>query len=158
MDSARFTAENLDGKSKRDGVEVELNSQLTDALTLTGSYTYTDSRQPNATGGRSRELRRPKHMAAMNLNASLLAGRANLNVNVSYTDDQRDRFFPPFPEDPQLVTLDSYVLVDITGSYRLNDNVEIYARANNSFDETYQNVFGYRSPERAFYGGVRVKL
>jgi vitamin B12 transporter len=48
--------------------------------------------------------------------------------------------------------------VDITGSYRLNDNVELYARANNSFDETYQNVFGYRSPERALYGGVRVKL
>ena len=94
----------------------------------------------------------------MNLNASLLNGRGNLNINVSYTDDQRDRFFPPFPEDPQLVTLDSYVLVDIAGSYRINDHIEVYARANNSFDETYQNVFGYRSPEQSFHGGVRVKL
>ncbi len=158
VDSGLFTADNLDGKSKRDGVEVELNGQLTDNLTLTGSYTYTDSREPNATGGRSRELRRPKHMAAMNLNASLLNGRGNLNINVSYTDDQRDRFFPPFPEDPQLVTLDSYVLVDIAGSYRINDHIEVYARVNNSFDETYQNVFGYRSPEQSFHGGVRVKL
>jgi vitamin B12 transporter len=158
VNSGLFTAENLNGRSKRDGIEVELNSQLNTAVTLTGSYTYTDSREPDASGGRSRELRRPKHMAAMNLNAGLLAGRANLNINVSYTDDQSDRFFPPFPEAAQLVSLDSYVIVDIAGSYRFNDNVELYARANNSFDDSYQNVFGYRSPERAFYGGVRVNL
>ena len=158
VDSGLFTAENLDGKSKRDGVEVELSAALNEVLSVTGSYTYTDSREPNDSGGRSRELRRPKHMAALNLNAALLDGRANLNLNVSYTDDQRDRFFPPFPEDPQVVTLDSYTLVDISGSYRLTDNVELYARLNNSFDESYQNVFGFQSPERAAYGGVRVKL
>jgi vitamin B12 transporter len=56
------------------------------------------------------------------------------------------------------VTLDSYVLVDITGSFALTERVDIYARANNSFDETYQNVYGYQSPERAVYGGVRMKL
>ena len=157
-DSGLFTAENLNGKSRRDGVEVELRSQLGSNLSVTGSYTYTDSREPNGTGGRTRELRRPKHMAALNLNQQLLNGRANLNVNVSYTGDQRDRFFPPFPTNPENVTLDEYVLVDITGSFAVTERVEIYARANNSFDETYQNVFSYQSPERAVYGGVRIKL
>jgi len=157
-DSGLFTAENLNGKSRRDGVEVELRSRLGSNLTVTGSYSYTDSREPDDNGGRSRELRRPKHMAALNLNQRLLNGRANVNVNVAYSGDQRDRFFPPFPANPENVTLDSYVLVDITGSFALTERVDIYARANNSFDETYQNVYGYQSPERAVYGGVRMKL
>jgi vitamin B12 transporter len=157
-DSGLFTAENLNGKSRRDGVEVELRSRIGGNLTVTGSYTYTDSREPNDTGGRSRELRRQKQMAALNLNQRLLNGRANVNVDVSYTGDQRDRFFPPFPENPQNVTLDSYLLFDVTGSFAVTEQLEIYARANNSFDENYQNVFGFQSPERAIYGGVRMKL
>jgi vitamin B12 transporter len=118
IDSGLFTADNLNGKSRRNGIEVEAQATLTPSLNASATYTYTDSREPNDSGGRSRELRRPRHMASLNVNQLFLAGRANVNVNVSYSSDQRDRFFPPFPTPPELVKLDSYVLLTVAGSFR----------------------------------------
>jgi len=153
-----FTAVNLSGTSRRDGLEVELQGTLTDTLSVAMSYTYTDTRQPDGSGGLSRELRRPKQMASANLNQRLFNGAGNINVNVSYVSDQRDQFFPPFPAAPQLIKLDSYILVNVAGSYRLSPRLEVYARANNAFDESYQNVVGYQTPGRALFVGARMNL
>jgi len=157
-DSGLFTADNLNGKSRRDGVEVEVQAKLNPGLNASATYTYTDSREPNDNGGRSRELRRPRHMASLNVNQLFLAGRANLNVNVSYNSDQRDRYFPPFPTPPEVVKLDSYVLLDVAGSFNITSRLEIYARATNALDKSYENVVGFQTPERAFYTGVKMRL
>jgi len=97
-------------------------------------------------------------MASANLNRPFAGSRGNLNANVSYTSAQRDRYFPPFPEAPELVTLSDYVLVNLAASFELTRRIVLQARAENVTDERYDNVFGYRSPGRAFYAGVRLKL
>jgi len=157
-DSGLYTAANLSGQSRRDGLEVEAHARLPGDLTATASYTYTDSRSRDPSGGHTRELRRPRHMASANLNRPFAGSRGNLNANVSYTSAQRDRYFPPFPEAPELVTLSDYVLVNLAASFELTRRIVLQARAENVTDERYDNVFGYRSPGRAFYAGVRLKL
>lgn len=158
IDSGLFTADNLNGNSRRGGVEIEAQATLTPYLNASATYTYTDSREPNDEGGRSRELRRPRHMASVNVNQLLLAGRANVNVNVAYNSDQRDRFFPPFPAAPELVKLDSYVLLTVAGSFNVTPRLEVYARATNALDESYENVVGFQSPERAVYAGLKMRF
>jgi vitamin B12 transporter len=146
---------NLDGKSKRQGVELELYAGLTHDLTLTANYTYTDSKQPpsDPEDGDLREIRRPRHQAAINLNHGFDDKRGNVNLNVSYTSSQTDTFFA-FPA--QTVTLDAYTLVNVTGEYALTPWLTLFARAENLFSEDQQDVFGYQSPGRAFYGGFRI--
>jgi vitamin B12 transporter len=150
------TVVNSPGTSRRKGIELELAAPLTESLSGSMSYTYTDSREPDSAGDDRQELRRPRHMAAANLNYTFWQNRANLNLNVSYTGEQRDLDFSGFPAS--IVQLDDYVLVNVTASYALSDMVSLQARAENLFDEDYQNVFGFRNPGAAWYAGLRMRF
>ena len=152
-----FTAVNRDGTSKSKGIEVEMSASILDGLSSTASYTYTDASQPDAAGQQQREIRRPRHMAALNLNYALL-GRAQVNANLSYTGEQTDVFFPPFPASAETVSLDAYTLVDLTGNIAITDSVSVYARIENLFDTTYENVYGFAAPGIGGYLGARVKF
>ncbi len=145
---------NSDGRSRRQGVELELRARPVAGLQLRGSYTYTDASEPAASGGRQREIRRPRHMAALNLDYAFAADRAGVNLNLSYTGAQLDLDFSRFPSP--LVRLDEYLLVNLAASYAVSEQLTVYARADNLFDTGYENAFGYRSPGAAFHAGLRV--
>ncbi len=145
------TADNLAGRSRREGIEAELEAALTDALTITASYTLVDAVEPDG----APEIRRPRHMAAGNVDYRLLAGRAGINVNLSYTGSQRDTIFPPPSYVPETVPLDAYLLVTLTGRFALTERLQVYLRADNVFDEAYTEVVGYRSPGRSVHAGLR---
>ncbi len=152
-----FTAVNREGTSKSKGVELEVSARIVDGLSATTSYTYTDASQPDTTGQQEREIRRPRHMAALNVNYAFM-GRAQLNANISYTGEQTDVFFPPFPAPSETVSLDAYALVDLTGSFAISDNITVYGRVENLFDKNYEDVYGFATPGIGGYLGARVKF
>jgi vitamin B12 transporter len=155
-DSGLFTAENLPGTSERDGIEVALEASFGN-LELAGSYTYTTSTEDRG-GATTDELRRPEHVASANINYAMLDDRLNLNLNVSYTGEQDDIFFPPFPAPSEVVTLDDFTLVDFAARYRINDRIAVFGRATNLFDESYEEILGFRTLGRAVYVGARFEL
>jgi len=53
--------------------------------------------------------------------------------------------------------LDSWTRVDLTGSYDLNETVEIYGRIENLLDEEYQQILGYGTPGLSGSVGVRLR-
>jgi vitamin B12 transporter len=97
-------------------------------------------------------------MAAFNLNYEFLRDRGQINLNISYSGDQTDTFFPPFPEPQQTVLLDAYTLVNLSSSFAMTDEITIYGRIENLFDETYENVFGYATPGIGGYLGARMSF
>jgi len=146
------TPDNLEEKSKRQGAELELSALLSEALTLGANYTYTSSRQPDGAGGDVREIRRPRHQAAINLNHEFYAGRGNVNLNLSYTGSHTDTVFS-FPA--RTVTLGSYTLANVTAEYAVMPWFTVFARAENLFDEKQEDVAGFQNPGRGFYAGLR---
>jgi len=156
--SGSFTAANADGNSRRRGVEFDVSAELPAGFDAQASYTYVDAKEPDAdNGGKRREIRRPRHMAAANLNYRFLNERARLNLNVSYTGKQKDDFFAP-TFVVERVTLDDYALVDLVASYDVTEAISVYARAENLFDKDYENVFGFQTPGDGYYAGVRMSL
>ena len=137
-----FTAINLEGNSNRKGVELNFNAYAAENLTLQGSYTYVESKEPNGTGKTS-EIRRPKNVASLIGNYRFLAGKANVNLRINYTDDQFDNDFSSFPA--QRVELHDYTLVNLAGEYQLNKHVVLEGRIENIFDKEYQDVFGFET-------------
>lgn len=152
------TAENLDGTSRRHGVEVTVAARLTDNMKLAGGYTYTDASQPDPLTGRQiREIRRPRHAASLDLDWHFLDGRAELNANLNYTGQQDDYFFevtPPYATET--VSLDRYYLLSIAATWRLADHLRVYGRLQNALNEDYENLYGYNTPRRNAYAGVRL--
>jgi vitamin B12 transporter len=149
------TVVNQAGESDRQGVETQLTWKPLEGLAIAGSYTYTDATEPDG----SEEIRRPQHSAALNVNYLFAAGRAQINFGVIYNGDMKDTlfdfaFFPDYPR----VDLDQYVIVNLSGSYRLDDNVTLFGRAENLLDEDYEEVVGYASQPVAVFGGVKITL
>ena len=157
-DTFLFTAENIDGDSIRKGVEAAATFNVTENLSFGGSYTYTDSTQNDGSGSDVRELRRPRHSGSLNTSFRFLDERAKLTVVADYGGTSTDIFFPPFPLPPEIVSLDSFWLLDLTASYDINRNTNIFVRALNLLDEDYEQVYGYRTPGRSAYVGIRVSF
>ncbi|MDH5622455.1 MAG: TonB-dependent receptor, partial [Gammaproteobacteria bacterium] len=67
-------------------------------------------------------------------------------------------YYPPWPEPSEIVSLSDYWLVDLAAQYRATPSVTLFARASNLLDEDYEQVYGYRTPGRAAYLGVRVNF
>jgi vitamin B12 transporter len=94
-------------------------------------------------------------MASVNVDWRFAQDRAGLNLNVNVTGEQFDLFFDPETFVSETVTLSSYNVVDLAGSWRLTDSLELVGRVANLFDEDYEEVLGYSRPGVAFYGGLR---
>ena len=54
--------------------------------------------------------------------------------------------------------LDGYVVTDIRASFGLTEQIEIFGRIENLFDEQYETIFRYGQPGRAVFGGVRYRM
>ena len=150
------TAVNLDGKSERNGVELYFDAQLSNQFDMRGAYTYTDSTVPDVNGVQVREIRRPKTVASLLFNYVMLSGKGNLNSSLNYVDEQIDSDFSTFPAGE--VKLDDYFLVNISGSYRVTENFNLYARINNLLDDSYQDVYGFATLGQTVSAGIKVNL
>ncbi|WP_119168919.1 TonB-dependent receptor plug domain-containing protein [Algihabitans albus] len=144
------TPVNLSGESERNGVETSLRIVPFDGLTLTGSYTFMNARQPDDRF----EIRRPRHSASFNANWSFLDARANLNLGVDYNGEAEDLEFAT-ATDRTRVRLDDYTLVSLAGRYRPVEGVEVFGRIENALNQDYQEVFGFETPGRAVFVGAR---
>ncbi|HUF73913.1 MAG TPA: TonB-dependent receptor [Gammaproteobacteria bacterium] len=157
-DTFLFTAENESMDSERRGLELAASWGPTEALSLGLDYTYTDATQPGAGGGTERELRRPRHSGGVSLSYGAPGGRFEAMLLADYGGKSADIFFPPFPEPEQRVMLADYWLVDATALFRLRPSLTLFARGTNLLDEDYEQVYGYATPGRAAYVGLRVDL
>lgn len=145
----RYTPINQDGTSKRQGVEVAATIDLMNGFTTTATYTYTDATDPD---GRE-EVRRPKHSGSLSAAYTFYEDRARVFGEVTFNGKMQDTAFTP--PVASRVALEEYTLVNIGGSYKFNDKVEAYARIENLFDEEYEEVYGFNTPGRTAFIGLK---
>ena len=79
-----------------------------------------------------------------------------LDLSIEYNGEQKDRDFSTFPATR--VTLDDYTLVNVAGSYVVNQYLTVFARIENLFDDDYEEVLGFRARGIGAFGGVRLNL
>lgn len=144
--SVLSTYNNVDNVSS-EGVEVSLSARPVDWLNVTGGYTYLIS-QDQAT--HLDLARTPRETAFVGVQLApadpLLVG-----VEVRYVG-------PQFNRSQQRDPLDAFTLVNLTGSWKLDDRTEVFARAENLFDVDYEVIKNVGEPGRSGYLGLRMSL
>ena len=145
---------NLEGVSKRQGVEISANYHVTQAFMLGLAYTYTDARTPEG----AREWRRVPHGLRATAGYGFHEGRGQISVSALYNSRTPDVVFanPSFARSTLL--LDNYWRVDMAASYKITPQVELYGRLENAFNAKYQEVYGYNTAGFGAYAGVKVRL
>ncbi|MEJ2226693.1 MAG: TonB-dependent receptor [Alphaproteobacteria bacterium] len=147
----QFTYINADGTSKRQGVEVKLSLKPSENWNIAGSYTYTDTKDPDGMP----EIRRPKHAASLNVNYIFADGRGQIGAGLIYNGKMDDTIFNGL--NPR-VTLDDYLLVNVAASYKLDDRITLFGRVENMLNTDYEEVYGYTSAPAAAYAGLKVEF
>jgi vitamin B12 transporter len=113
------------------GLEVDSHYRFTAWLDAAVSYAYINAKDGDGTP----LIRVPKHSGDLIFSFNP-DGRLNGTVQIKYNGKE---------QDPNGV-VDSWSRVDIASRYVISDNVEIYARIENLFDEQYQQIVGYGTP------------
>lgn len=148
-----FTVRNRTGKSTREGIEVSARYAPTDSLNFAASYTYTDAKDDAGL----QEVRRPKHIASASGFYRFMGGKANVGLSFDYNGKSDDVVFTPaIPTGT--VTLGDYVLATASASYDVTEQLEVFGRIENLFDQRYQEVFSYNTMGIGAYAGLRVRL
>ena len=135
-----YTSNNINGTSERKGAELSAVGNISESMSLSAAYTYTDSTGDDAV----REVRRPRHIASLNLGWQA-AHNLHLNTNIQFTGEQTDVYFPPFPEPSQVVALSNHTLVNINLNYSATEKFDMYLKLENALNENYEEVFGYQT-------------
>lgn len=108
------------------------------------NYTNTKTAGPNG----QPLARRPRHQygAVITYHAS---PRFRVNLNGVWVGERLDKVWEPTP-----VTLPSYTLVNLAGTYQVNTTTSAYFRIDNLFGEDYEEVYGYGTSGRALNFGM----
>jgi len=154
-----FRNENIESVRTR-GLELALDLVLLDGFRWLGDlrgqlgYTRTDARaQESASFGVSdgeRLLRRPKHEVSSNFVWAPLVP-LEFTLGVYYVGER----FDLDPVTFSRIRVDSYVRVDLAYSFALTEQLKLFARIDNVGNAQYEDVAGFETSGRAYYGGVR---
>ncbi len=136
--------------SKQKGVELFTSVDLGNGAHFNGSYTYLDAKE-----GGVEEIRRAPHIASGTLSWRSVDDKFGAFLSVRYNGSQKDTQFLPDIPFSTVVTLPAFTLVKIGADWRFNEHIKLFGRAENLFDQQYEEVFSYRSPGRAVYFGIR---
>lgn len=136
------------GSSISEGIELIGEYALSEQFRLSANMTFNDTERPNGL----QRLRRPEKLVNFGLNYR--SSNQKLRINAFYRasrDSIDEQFGTPLP-------LDDFEVLDISASYKISDQFEIYGRVENALNERYQEVIDFVSPDRASYIGIRVNF
>ena len=142
------TVINLDTDSTRQGVELEARWDISERLSARGSATFLDSEQDDI-----EEIRRPDFIASGTVTYRPIEA-LSLTASLDHNGSQLDTDFGTF----QNVTLEAFTLIGLNAAYDVDDHFTLTLRGDNLLDEDYQEVFGFASPGRAVYAGLKANF
>ena len=130
-------------RARTEGVDLSFDARAgVWSLGLTGSVLRTEDDQGEQL------LRRPETRWGGRLGLEP-SESLSVSMEAGYVGDRRDWGD---------VTLDSYTLVTLAGSFRVNKSLQVLGRIENLTDEEYEEADGYGTPGRSAYFGVKAEL
>lgn len=135
------------GRARAKGVELGMQVTNWQGFDVNLAYTYLDATN-EITGARL--ARRPKSNLYASIDKAWELGLklgADLRVGGGRYDDTTNTRY-----------VGGNVVVGLRGAFAVTENVEVYGRIENLFDEHYEVVRSYGTPGRSAYAGVRVRM
>ncbi len=137
------------GDSESRGVELIAEFPIHQNWELFANFTYNDTED---TDGVQRS-RRPEKQGNLGVSFTAFDQKFNLIANLRIARDAKNELFAV-----GFVNLDDYEVLDISASYAVSDNLEVFGRAENVTDEDYQEITNFNTDGSSVYAGVRLRF
>ncbi|HIE65027.1 MAG: TonB-dependent receptor [Nitrospira sp.] len=157
VDGTSFPNTNVE-KVVTKGVETFVAVSMIENLRTRVSYTYTDTEAKKAASfglsQGSQLLRRPRNKFGVDISYRFFQEKAQAGLNLLYVGEREDLD----PISFATVTAPDYIVMNITASFELHENVEVFGRIDNVFDVDYDEVLGFNTPGFTAFGGVSAQF
>lgn len=163
------TSLNRTTKTYQKGVEVFGEARLGD-IRASASWTWLDAPQDRnvllnpenlssfATGPvTAQAVRRPKYSGSFNLTYAPESAPVSGTVTVRYNGKMNDVVYTP-SYMALYAPMKAYTIVNLSLRYAVTDEFGVFVRAENLFDEDYQEILTYDTPGRGVYAGFRASF
>lgn len=136
-------------RAKAQGLEVQASATPVAGLLIDGNYTRTvaEDRSPGSANFGKWLPRRPRQQANGSVSYAWPMG---LSTGVALRWSGHS-----FDNASNSQRLEDYTLVDLRAEYSLSDQVRLFARVENLFDEAYMTAYRYGALGRSIFAGVR---
>ncbi|RNA64849.1 TonB-dependent receptor [Prosthecochloris sp. ZM_2] len=151
FDMLTYTYQQAEGLTKTYGVETFFEWAASEDVFFTANYTWTETEDPDG----NELVRRPRHKFGLTGSWDV-TDKARLAANMQWVGDRKAYSGAMDKDGNPVEELDSYVLVNLTGSYQVTENIELYGRVDNLLDEFYEEAWSYATPGLSAYGGIRL--
>jgi vitamin B12 transporter len=144
------------GRSRAQGLEADLSAAITDTLNLSANYTNmtaTDTTPGDPLDGRAL-TRRPHIQDSLVLTWTPSAGWS-LGTSVLHVGSRVDQY-DSSTAPPDAFIDPGYTLVNLFGSWKLNERFSLFGRIENLLNRHYEPELGYGATGRTFFAGVRL--
>ncbi len=145
-----FQYQNIMDEFNASGVEVEAYKKFGDHFTFSANYTNTQADERFA-------LRIPEHKA----NAAFgytLKEKTFFGLSYNYTGEREDVFFDPITFESEMVTLESFGLLNFDISHQITDIIKVFANVSNILDEEYEELYRFQTRGRNFRFGFELNF
>jgi vitamin B12 transporter len=148
------------GKTRAQGIELEMEAAPAAGLRVFGQYTRLDGKvlvsgdafNTAVYAAGQPLLRRPKHSASLGAQYALPGGRLSAGATLVYVGSRSDSDFSSLG----LTENDGYTRVDARMKARIERRLDVFAIAENLFDAAYQEVLGYPGLGRSLRIGLNL--
>lgn len=147
------TPANRTTDSEQRGIELALAARIGERWSLDATYSWLDAEEDGVT-----EVRRPESIASAALTWTAPGAGASATLVMRHNGSAEDLAFTDPSFVPVRVTLDDYTLVNLNARVALAEGLDLFARAENLFDERYEQVFSFVSPGRQVVAGFRASF
>lgn len=142
VDPATFSYryKNITDEFIADGVELEMDMEMTDQLNLTANYTFTQADQRFG-------LRIPKHK----VNASLgykISDQTNASLTYQFNDKRTDSYYNSETFGNEIVLLDSFSILDLYIDHTITSNLKVFAGITNLTNKDYEEIYRFNTRGR----------
>ena len=139
------------GRARAQGFEAEAHVDVRAGLALGAAYTLldTEDRTPGSASRGNALSRRPRHALTATADWQVIEG-LSLGADLRVVSDS-------FDDAANLVPLRGYEVLTLRASWDASEQVTLFGRLENAWDETYQTAAGYATPGRGAYVGARAR-
>ncbi len=140
------------GSVRNMGFETTADLDLTDEITVSGTYTYTQSRD-NATGLQIDQM--PVHQGSVRVS---YAPQAVEGLDTWTRMNVAARSFDTPSTAIGRKQVGGYATFDLGADYKIDKTFSVYGRVENLFDKDYGQMYGFENSGFGAYTGVRAKF
>ncbi len=143
FDFSTFSLANV-GRARSSGVELTINSLITQQLSMNASYTFDDTLNLD-TGAQL--VRRPRNKMLLAFTRLSRDCRSSVTLSTLYVGTRLDTGNR---------TLGQYTLLNLSGTYQATERVQFFGRLDNITNTYYEEARGFGTPGFGMYGGLNV--